>query len=214
MSEAFPLEKISEEASVVSHDSLLDAFESRDHQHVFETNLTEAYTYAHEVAERVTRSPEEADEVAQRALIRTWVSKSKAKQHFPPKTFIYGIVYNCAVEYAQVNAKYRRRNTSLDDPSPSTRPLNDKDIGVDEINDMVDIRSENWEDSVLSNLGVEGLFGVLSPREREIIDLHGLWGADHEKIGQFLGINETASRVRLFRARQHLQKLISFSRWT
>jgi len=59
-----------------------------------------------------------------------------------------------------------------------------------------------------TRLDMERMFRRLRPRDRQLLWLAHVEGADHREVAKALGLGERSVRVLLFRARQKLAKLI------
>jgi RNA polymerase sigma-70 factor (ECF subfamily) len=142
---------------------------------------------AYSVALAIVRRPQDAEDVAQDALLLAFERIESCREPGRFGAWLLTIVRNQARNWLD-----KRR---LRDVLPE--PPDEVSVGVTEPNEPCFER-----DRLLSALG------ALSPVEREVVLLHDLHGHTHEEIGQLLGVSCVMSRQHLFVARRKLRKTL------
>lgn len=140
--------------------------------------LVELHTYLLALARQ--REPENAEELAQAALVRAYERRERCKK---PRAFYYFAL----LEFQMARRATRQRHThaSIDDDLPvesETERLSDQDC--------------------LERVRIE--LGRMPQASRAVIELK-LEGLSDEEIGARLGLTANAVRVRRNRAREHLR---------
>ena len=155
--------------------------------------LTQRDVYS--LALRLTGNPEDAADVTQETYIRLMRSIKSFRGEAKFSTWLYKVTSSVAITSLRKRAR-RRTEVSLDAEEwqewvapPSGEPVAELD------------RRQLGErlDSALKTLP-EGY--------RMVVVLRDVYGLPLEEVGQELGITEGAAKVRLFRARQKLKKML------
>jgi RNA polymerase sigma-70 factor (ECF subfamily) len=147
---------------------------------------------------RILRSPADADEVVQEALLRAWTHRSTCRTPEAPIGWCLQITRNEALRVLS-----RHRNQATAGPLPEG--------GADE---PVDERSGRESDRTLTRLAVTDLLAGLSAHERKLIALRYEHGFTHPEIARALQMSEATARVHLHRAHKRLRtKLGDFTEY-
>ena len=144
---------------------------------------------AYTIAYRITRSNEDAEEVAQDAFLKAYNHLSEFKKESKFSTWLYSIVYNAAIS--------KTRKKKLD-----TSTINDEMI-----------ENVGWEDSVnqLSELNqadqqhyIREALTTLPADEATLITLYYMEDQPINDISEVTGLSVSNVKVKLHRARKRL----------
>lgn len=129
-------------------------------------------------------SPQDAEEVAQDALITVYhkVKQFEGKSAF--KTWLYKIVHNCCCTRISKLARKRRAHEAYKDQvhkeQPPSAPANPQ-------------KQE-------SKARIQDALNLLKPQEKEIITYKFILGLTLQEIAETLGSGESAAKMRYYRA--------------
>lgn len=141
---------------------------------------------------RITRSREEAEDVAQEAFVQAYVKLSSFQGKSQFYTWLYRIAFNISVS----RGRKKRPVASVDQG---------KEVAGEEPVDGLPSAQEKLEQQEdVSSVHVA--LGKLSEDHRKILVLRELEGCDYESIGETLDLPVGTVRSRLFRARQQLKE--------
>lgn len=147
----------------------------------------EVYT----LARRLVGDPHLASDVAQEALIRAWRALPKFRGDARLSTWLYRITVNTA--WSQKKKARRHSGPSIDDLHDLAAPEGlDHPVFAGEI---LDLRRR-----------LKAALDRLPLAQRHVVVLKDVYGWTHAEIAHSLGISETASKVRLHRARARLAR--------
>ena len=140
------------------------------------------------VALRMLRSPDEAQDVAQTTFLKAFENLAT----YDPSHKFYSWIYRIAINES-INAMRRagRESDPLDEHFISSGP------GPDEI-----VAAQQTDD------GIQAAIGALTPEYRAVIVLKYFVECSYQDIGQILGLEEKTVKSRLFTARQRLKDLL------
>jgi len=136
------------------------------------------------------RDEEEARDAAQEVFIKVFTSLDKFEGKSAPYTWIYRITVNLCRD--RLRKRNRFRNQTLD---------------VDWVTDYV----SNTEKEVMFNLEKKLIFEAvmsLPVSFREVIILYYLYQFDIKRIAEITGISNALVKIRLYRGRQKLRKIL------
>jgi RNA polymerase sigma-70 factor (ECF subfamily) len=142
-----------------------------------------------EEARRVLRSPDAAEEAAQRALIRAWRRRRTCRQPEQPGGWLARIARNEALRHLALER--RRRETALDERAlvAGGAPI------------------EPFE-QLLADLDLDRLFASLPASDRELARLRYVDDLTHSQVAERLGVPEGTAKVRLHRMRRRLRQTL------
>jgi len=142
---------------------------------------------AYAVALRITRSPTEAAEAAQEALVRAWLALPGFRGDAAFGTWLHRVVARRALDRAEALERRRRREVgaALAEAQPGEPPAE--------------------RDGVASRR-LTRLLGALSPAQRASVTLHYLEDQPVEAVAGALGLPENTVKTHLHRARAALRE--------
>ncbi len=151
---------------------------------------------AHALARRMVSNEEDVKEVVQIAYLRAYRGIKKFREESEFTTWLHRIVVNSASSFL---AKSKRQKAE---------PLTYED--GEEI-EVADTDPSPEDKSLAAELGgkLKAAFDQLPPSLRVVAVLFLVYGLAHNDIAKRLGISETASKVRLHRARKQLMSNLS-----
>jgi len=142
---------------------------------------------AYAVALRITRSPVEAAEAAQEALVRAWVALPTFRGEAAFGTWLHRVVARRALDRAEALARRRGREVGLE-------------AALEEASDAPAPR-----DHLLAGR-LEVLLGRLSPAQRAVVTLFYLEERRVEDVAAALGMPGNTVKTHLHRARAALRR--------
>ncbi len=152
---------------------------------------------AYGLAHRLTRSAEEAEEVAQDAFVSAWNALRSFRGDAAFGTWLYRIVYRKALDRAEVVRNRGRREVAVDDPArveAATRSdLDGGGPGADR------------EGGELLAARCERLLGGLSETARAVVTLFYYQDRSVSEVASALGLPEGTVKTHLHRARGALR---------
>lgn len=149
----------------------------------------------------MTGNREEAEDLAQEALVRAY----KALHRFKGKSSFYTWLYKIAVNRSLNHLKKRKRKRlySLDDV--------DLAIERDEVFLEISARESPFRGAAINELQekLNTALMTLSEKHRLVVVLHDIEGVPHDQIAKTLGCSSGTVRSRLHYARRQLQTQLS-----
>ncbi|MEQ1912137.1 MAG: RNA polymerase sigma factor [Vicinamibacterales bacterium] len=130
---------------------------------------------------RTLGSPVHADDIVQETFLRLLLKPVPTREDDELRAYVFRIASNLVVDH------WRARKHEATSEIPE--------------------RGEQGRDHVL-RLDVSRLFARLKPRERQLVWLAHVEGADHKEIAATLGLRSGSIRVLLSRARHRLARLL------
>ena len=130
---------------------------------------------------RTLGSPVHADDIVQETFLRLLLKPVPTREDDELRAYVFRIASNLVVDHWRA----RKREVTSEIPD----------------------RGESGRDPVL-RLDVSRLFARLKPRERQLVWLAHVEGADHKEIAATLGLRSGSIRVLLSRARHRLGRLL------
>ena len=130
---------------------------------------------------RTLGSPVHADDIVQETFLRLLLKPVPTREDDELRAYVFRIASNLVVDH------WRARKHEVMSEIPE--------------------RGEQGRDQVL-RLDLSRLFARLKPRERQLVWLAHVEGADHKEIAATLGLRSGSIRVLLSRARHHLGRLL------
>ncbi len=150
-------------------------------------HLTHRRVYG--LAFRLTGDRHEAEDVAQEAYLRMFRGLAGFREEARFETWMHRIVTNTAFNQLRKRGRFGEllaEDETLDAPVPARA-----------------------EEQALSRDRLERGMAVLPPGQRTVLILKDLYGLSCKEIGDELGIQEGAVKVRLHRARKRLKDFLS-----
>lgn len=146
---------------------------------------------------RMIGRPDDAEDVAQDVFVRLFLSLDKLREPSQFEPWMYRLIANAAIDYLRRHKRVRIRVSDLSDEQVFTL---ERDMAITDAR-----QSEHRRD--LSEL-VHKLLSLLSPDARTLLTLKEVEGLSIRELSEVFGISEDAVKVRLFRARQRLLRLM------
>ncbi len=138
------------------------------------------------LALRIVRNRELAEEIAQDAFVKAYVSLDKFRKEAGFSTWIYRITYNTAVSETR-KKKYKTYNTER----------------IEQPEDVEKTEEEEKQYQLL-----ERAVAALAPKDQLIITLYYFEKMKLEQISEITGLTVSNVKVKLFRIRQKLKEVI------
>ena len=170
-------------------DILVERARSGDHG-AFEELVRATYVDTYTLAFRLTGDEEDARDVVQETYLRAYRGLKRFRGDAQFSTWLYRITANCASTHLGRRAKHR--HDELADDSPLA-------------DDRLEIDPEHRAENEALRLRLRAAIDRLPPRLRAVVVLRDVYDLPHEAIADELGISETATKVRLHRARRRLR---------
>ncbi len=166
----------------------------------FETLLKTHRKKVYNIALRMTKNPEDAQELSQDALIRAFTAIKKFRGDSSFSTWLYRITMNVCTDF--LRKKNKTIVISLEQGAVGNE--NDTSVQLPEDGPGPDIISEK---SQLKEL-VRKAMDSLSAEHRQVLVLRDLMDLTYKDIARTLGINEGTIKSRINRARDALKQVI------
>jgi len=164
----------------------------------FETLIQSHQKKVYNIALRMTKNPEDAQELSQDTFVRAFIAIKKFRGDSSFATWLYRITMNVCTDFL------RKRNkavvVSIEQSvyeNQQTMQLADNEPGPDEIS----------EKNQLKKLVREAM-DLLPPEHRQVLILRDLLDMTYKDIAHTLNINEGTIKSRINRARESLKKVI------
>lgn len=146
--------------------------------------------YVFTLAYRLVPNREDAEEIAQDSFVKAYRYLADFRQESKFSTWLYTIVQRNAISFL--------RKKQLD-----TQPVDNQELLVQDNSSSLRLLQSKSEKQMIN-----AALTKLKPDEASVISLFYLQEQSLEEIGQILGIESGAAKVRLFRARQKLKQII------
>ena len=150
--------------------------------HLYQQNLPRIYA----VCLRIVANREQAEEVTQQALIRTWEMLGSYRGESPLSAWIHRIAANVALDYLRARKRLTKRVQFTDNLEVFEKP----DLSSPRENQM----------------DMERAIAALPPQARAVVVLHDIEGYSHNEISGMLGIAAGTSKAHLHAARRLLKE--------
>lgn len=147
------------------------------------------------LALRLTRSAEDAEDAAQEAFLRAFRGLRSFRRGATFFTWLYRIAANCAITRVRSRARRGKMESALVSPEEGANP------------DPPDPRTETPAAAVARDEKialVREAVDSLSPEHREVVVLRDMEGLSYEEMAEILGDTLSAVKSRLHRARAAL----------
>jgi RNA polymerase sigma-70 factor, ECF subfamily len=145
---------------------------------------------------RLIGRPEDVEDVAQEVFVRLYHSLAQLRTPVVFETWLYRLTVNSAYDY--LRRTKRRRESRMSDLSEQQVSAADAVAGGKRQDDERQ-KSEYRE-------FVNALFKHVSEEDQLLLKLKEVEGLSLKELEQIYGVNESAIKVRLFRARQRVVK--------
>lgn len=146
--------------------------------------------YVFTLALRLVPNREDAEEIAQDSFVKAYRYLADFRQESKFSTWLYTIVQRNAISFL------RKRQLDI-------QPIDNKEFLVQEKDNSLHALQSKSDKQMINDA-----LALLKPDEASVISLFYLQEQSLDEIGQILGIESGAAKVRLFRARQKLKQVI------
>lgn len=143
-----------------------------------------------EIALRVVRSPEEAEEAAQEAFLKAWTALPRFREEARFSTWLYRIVTRCALDRARMMKRRAARETAVEQEHLESFG----GAGGDEGEQLTDL------------MLLERILGRLSAESRAVVTLHYLRDLPVNDVAETLGMPPGTVKTHLHRSRATLRR--------
>ena len=159
----------------------------RGDRRAFEELVELTHRRVYSLAYRLTGDRVEAEDVAQEAYLRMFRGLAGFREEARFETWMHRIVTNCAISMM----KRRGRFGDVLAEEPEDLPVPDTAASI-----------------VVERDSLSRAIAVLPPGQRVVLLLKDVYGLSFREIGEEVGIEEGAVKVRLHRARKRLRELL------
>jgi RNA polymerase sigma-70 factor (ECF subfamily) len=151
------------------------------------------YSDVYRLAVKLTGNEADANDVVQDTYVRAFRHLRRFRGDASFSTWLYRIASNCASSFLSRRGRHRYESLTVVEDIAAT--------------DLDDDPSLSAEASSLRTT-IERALDQLPARLRAVVELRELEDLSHREIAERLGISESATKVRLHRARQTLRRLV------
>lgn len=167
----------------------------------FEELVSPHYKKAFNTAYRILGNLEDANDVAQDAIIKVFKSIGSFKENSSFSTWVYKIVVNTCIDFKRKNKK--QQVVYLD------KEIGEKNGGlVLEIPDNAGTPESLFEENEVKHI-IDDAINQLNFEQRKIIVLRDVRGFSYKEIAEILECSEGTVKSRISRARNNLRKLLA-----
>ena len=145
---------------------------------------------------RLIGRPEDVDDVAQEVFVRLYQSLDQLRAPGVFEPWLQRLTINAAYDYHRRNR--RRKEARMSDLSEQQMVLADAGAGTD--------RARDERDATRIREFVQSLLSHVSEEDRLLLMMKEVEGLSLKELGAIYKANESALKVRLFRARQRVLK--------
>lgn len=170
----------------------MDAARNGDTE-AFDELVRLTYGDVFKLAVRLTGNEADANDVVQDTYVRAFRGLRRFRGDAQFSTWLYRIASNCASTFTARRSRLRHHSLAEAEEVPETDPDQDPTLQA--------------EASTL-RASLERALEQLPHRLRAVMELRHLEDLSHREIAERLGISESATKVRLHRARNTLRRLL------
>jgi RNA polymerase sigma-70 factor (ECF subfamily) len=148
----------------------------------------EFYGYGMSICLRYSESRDEAVEILNDGFMKIFNGLNKFDFSKPFKPWFRKILVNLAIN------RYHEKQRKI------------------ETEEMDETHDDSDDEKILSAISYQEVIGLLQklpPAYRTVFNLHAIEGYSHEEIAKMLNISVGASKSNLFKAKEHLKKIIA-----
>ncbi|NLM09656.1 MAG: sigma-70 family RNA polymerase sigma factor [Clostridiaceae bacterium] len=167
----------------------------------FETLIQSHQKKVYNIALRMTKNPEDAQELAQDAFVRAFTSIGKFRGDSSFSTWLYRITINVCTDFL------RKRNRAILISMEQGAATNDNEQGI-QIAEEAPGPDEIAEKNQLKEL-IKDAMDSLSADHRQVLILRDILDMSYKEIADTLNVNEGTIKSRISRARSGLKKIIT-----
>jgi len=145
---------------------------------------------AYSAALRILRVPDQAEDVAQEALLRAFRARDSYDGRAAPESWLWRIAHNAAISHARAASRFAA--------------VADSQRILDRTASVAQLGPESAAANRESVQALEECLRAMNEPNRNAYILH-LLGATMEELGAALGISPNAAKQRVFRARRRVR---------
>jgi RNA polymerase sigma-70 factor, ECF subfamily len=178
------------------------ADESEQRQAAFDEIARQAYPDVFSLAEYLTGSKEDGEDVAQNALTRAWRHIGKFRGESLFSTWLHRITTNAALTHLSKRQRYRQKEELgifSDDLSDEETTL------IVPVDNSTDHNPETQTENTLLSEQLDKALQGLKLKYRQVVILRNVYDMPYAEVANVLGITENAAKVRLHRALKSLR---------
>ena len=153
---------------------------------------------------QILRSPEEVEDVAQEVFVKLYFSLPQFRLDSSFQAWLYRIVVNQC--YDQLRKRKRSPQVSHSDLSESEA------MAFERLESLTQARTADVSTGVELRQIVDRLLALLPPRDRLLLVLREVEDFSIGDLALIFGISSNAVKLRLFRARQQLRRMVEKQR--
>ena len=143
-------------------------------------------------AKRYTRSPLDAEDIVQEALLRAWKTRTKLRNTSHPLPWLLQITRNEALRALSRTSRDGARSVLVEDPEPASAAA-----------------PEEWADAIATKLDMEAVLGRLEEDEQTLVSLRYSEELTHSHIADLMAMPVGTCKVRLHRLRKRLSVMLA-----
>lgn len=166
----------------------------------FETLIQSHQKRVYNIALRMTGNPEDAQELAQDAIVRAFTSIGKFRGDSSFSTWLYRITINVCTDFL----RKRRKTTVISMEQGPVSNENNQGIQIEEEAPGPDELAEKKQLKELVREAID----LLSDEHKQVLILRDIMDMSYKEIANTLNVNEGTIKSRLNRARAGLKKII------
>jgi RNA polymerase sigma-70 factor, ECF subfamily len=151
---------------------------------------------------RLISRPEDVEDVGQEVFLRLYFSLDQLRTPEVFEPWLYRLTVNAAYDY--LRKQRRRSETRMSDLPEQVVQLADATAGTG--------KQQDESEKARTREFVQGLLASVSEADRSLLILKEVEGMSLKELEQVYHVNENALKVRLFRARQRVLKVLSSQR--
>ena len=152
---------------------------------------------AYRVALRVLKTPDQAEDAAQDAMLSAFRARDRFAGNSQPESWLYRIAHNTALSY--LRKPFVRRYAAVDVAQViDSLGIRDEMVPANESPEQAVVARELADD-------LDDCLDTLRPKDRLAFTERFLLGTSERELGELLGVSTNAAKQRAFRARRTVQ---------
>lgn len=168
-------------------------------ERAFETLINENKNNVYRVALSVVHNPQDAEDIAQEAFVKVFLSIKSFDGRSSLSTWLYRITYNLSLDFLKKHGKKALLTKTLDDPeNTELLSLADDSYIPEEVFEKKQLKQDLFE--ALESLPEE---------QRVLIEMKDVNGFSYEEILAITGLKEGTLKSRLNRGRLSMKKILN-----
>ena len=161
----------------------------------------EEWQLAYRVALKVLKTPDQAEDAAQDALLSAYRARDRFAGNSKPASWLYRIAHNTALSHLRKPFMKRYAAVDVAQVIESLGPCNEM-VPANESPEEISSARE-----LASNL--DSCLGCMRPNDRLAFTERFILGTSERELGRILGVSTNAAKQRAFRARRTIQTCVA-----